>query len=118
MTSFRSVRDRDAWATIRGYVYQVDVTLDRWLDLQPGQVLELERGEDIDVVSEAVQAIDHETRQRLLEQVKHRTSSLTLRSPEAIAALVNFFEHRTANPDVSLHFRFVTNASSGHERHS
>lgn len=118
MTSFRLVRNRDAWATIRGYVYQVDVTLDRWLDLQPGQVLELERGEDIDVVSEAIQASDHETRQRLLEQVKHRASPLTLRSPETIAALVNFLEHRTANPDVSLHFRFVTNASSGHEKSS
>ena len=78
MTSFQLVRDRDAWATIRGYVYQVDVTIDRWLDLQPGQVLELERGEDIDVVSEAIQATDHDTRQRLLEQVKHRASSLYL----------------------------------------
>ena len=118
ITSFQLVRDRDAWATIRGYVYQVDITVDRWLDLQPGQALELERGEDIDVVSEAIQATDHDTRQRLLEQVKHRASSLTLRSPEAIAALVNFFEHRLANPGESLRFRFVTNASSGHERHS
>ena len=118
MTSFQLVRDRDAWATIRGYVYQVDVTIDRWLDLQPGQVLELEWGEDIDVVSEAIQATDHDTRQRLLEQVKHRASSLTLRSPEAITALVNFFEHRTTNPGESLRFRFVTNASSGHEQHS
>ena len=118
MTGFQLVRDRDAWATIRGYVYQVDVTIDHWLDLQPGQVLELEQGEDIDVVSEAIQATDHDTRQRLLEQVKHRESSLTLRSPEAIAALVNFFEHRLANPGETLRFRFVTNASSGHERHS
>lgn len=116
--SFQLVRDRDAWATIRGYVYQVDVTIDRWLNLQPGQVLELERGEDIDVVSDAIQAIDHNTRQRLLEQIKHRASPLTLRSPEATAALVNFFEHRTANPGESLHFRFVTNADYGHEQNS
>jgi len=52
MTSFQLVRDRDAWATIRGYVYQVDVTIDRWLDLQPGQELELERGEDIRPLAE------------------------------------------------------------------
>lgn len=118
MTSFQLVRDRDAWATIRGYVYQVDMTIDRWLNLQPGQVLELERGEDIDVVSEAIQATDYETRQRLLEQIKYRQSSLTLRSPEAITALVNFFEHCTANPGISLHFRFVTNAHCGREQHS
>lgn len=70
MTSFHLTRDRDAWATIRGFVYQVDVTIDRWLNLQPGQVLELERGEDIDVVSKAIEAADHDI-QRILEQVKH-----------------------------------------------
>ncbi len=116
--SFHLTRDRDAWATIRGFVYQVDVTIDRWLDLQPEQILELERGEDIDVVSEAIQATDPGGRQRLLEQVKHRESSLTLRSPETIAALVNFFEHRRANPGAFLQFRFVTNAPCGHEQHS
>ena len=117
MTSFHETRDRDAWATIRGFVYQVDVTIDRWLNLQPGQVLELERGEDIDVVSKAIEAADHYI-QRILEQVKHRVSSLTLRSPEAIEALVNFFVHRQTNPGAVLYFRFVTNAACTQERPS
>jgi hypothetical protein len=80
MPSFIPLRDRDAWSTIRGYVYQIDITIQRWLDLLPNQVLELERGEDIDIISRSLIA-GSEERDRLLEQVKHRDSSLTLRKP-------------------------------------
>ena len=80
MPSFIALRDRDAWSTIRGYVYQIDITIQRWLDLLPNQVLELERGEDIDIISRSLIAGSGE-RDRLLEQVKHRDSSLTLRKP-------------------------------------
>ncbi len=62
-------RDRDAWATIRGYLYQVNVTILRWVTLAENQVLELERGEDIDVIAPAMwkgRAALH----RVLEQVK------------------------------------------------
>ncbi len=78
MSTFTTQRDRDAWNTIRGYVYQVDLTIERWLNLQPGQTLELECGEDIDIVSRSLTATPEE-RQRLLEQVKHRVSSITLK---------------------------------------
>ena len=43
--------DRDAYATISGFVCQADLTILRWLNLQPGQALELESGEDIDLYS-------------------------------------------------------------------
>jgi hypothetical protein len=39
---FNEVRRRDATAAIRGFVYQVDVTLLRWLSLQEDEHLELE----------------------------------------------------------------------------
>lgn len=117
MPSFVSPRDRDAWSTIRGYVYQIDLTIQRWLDLLPDQILELERGEDIDVISRSLVA-DSEERDRLLEQVKHRDSSLTLRKPEAIAAIANFIEHCQANPTADLIFQFTTNAKVGRERQS
>ena len=51
MPSFEPPRDRTADAAIRGYVYQIDRTIERWLKLEPGQILELERGEDIDIVT-------------------------------------------------------------------
>jgi tetratricopeptide (TPR) repeat protein len=118
MPHFIAPRERDAWATIRGYVYQVDLTIARWLDVEPGDLLELERGEDIDLLSRAITAQNEEEQRRLLEQVKHREHAVTLRTPAAIAALANFFAHRTANPNVPLFFRYTTNARVGCERPS
>src|SRR5215213_5891391 len=91
--SFQPPRDRDAFSTIRGFVYQVDLTILRWLSLQEGQHLELERGEDIDLVGQALAANDSAEAWRVLEQVKHRERNLTLREPAAIEALVNAVEH-------------------------
>lgn len=100
------IRDRDAWATLRGYVYQIETTIIRWLDLKNEEVLELERGEDIDIVSSHL---------RTLEQIKVREGSLTLKSKEANEALASFYEHLINNPQMNLGFRFVTNAKNGKE---
>src|SRR5579871_355172 len=109
MDGFTPARARDAWATIRGYVYQVDLTIFRWLDLRPGQMLELERGEDIDHVSSVLQnPTDNPT--WLLEQVKHRDTPLTLRTPSALNALACAVEHLQSNAGIALFFRYSTNA--------
>jgi hypothetical protein len=50
LPAFIANPNRDASDTIAGFVYQVDVTLLRWLNLQSDEVLELERGEDIDII--------------------------------------------------------------------
>lgn len=118
MTDFNTTRRRDAWATIRGYVYQVDTTLDRWIGLGPTQVLELERGEDIDLIQEALQSAAPEEQSRLLEQVKYSAVNITLRSPKALEALASFHEHLTSNPGQELIFRYVTNADVGREHGS
>lgn len=116
MPPFITSRQRDAWGSIRGYVYQVDLTIERWLTLPPGSALELERGEDIDTIQNAIRDPgDEET--RLLEQIKVR-DSLTLRSPEAAEALASFYEHYQANPTVDLSFRYVTTAEVGSEQNS
>lgn len=117
MSEFISQRQRDAWGAIRGYVYQVDLTIDRWLNLRPGEVLELERGEDIDTIQEAVRRQNGE-HTRLLEQIKVRESSLTLRSPQAIEALATFYEHLHTNPGLDLSFRYVTTAGVSLEHNS
>lgn len=117
MSSFTPPRDRDAWNTIRGYVYQVDLTIERWLKLQPGQTLELECGEDIDIVSRSLTATPEE-QDRLLEQVKHRESVITLRTPEVITAIACFIEHCQTNPSANLLFRFTTNTQVGKEKPS
>ncbi len=30
---FQEIKNRDAWASIRGFVYQVDATIHKWLTL-------------------------------------------------------------------------------------
>ena len=50
---FTPGRDQVAPATIRGFVYQVELTILRWLGLGADQVLQLERSEDIDHITRA-----------------------------------------------------------------
>ncbi len=103
---------RDASPTITGFVFQVNVTILRWLELQEGEHLELECGEDVDTVQSNIAA---ET--RLLEQIKTRSGrSLTLKSEEALDALSNYCSHRAANPGSKLRFRYITTAKSGVEQ--
>ena len=94
--------NRDASPTIRGFAYQVDVTIARWLTLQPEQSLELEYGEDIDLVSHVLTSTG-EIQKRWLEQVKrHETLALTLRTPEILTAIAHFCAHRANNPNPAI----------------
>ncbi|MCB0190675.1 MAG: hypothetical protein KDJ65_01915 [Anaerolineae bacterium] len=117
MSKFRTLRNRDASSTVRGYVYQVDLTIEKWLKLQPEEILELECGEDIDLISPLLTVIPEEE-QRLLEQIKQRERPITLRSDEAIEALANFLEHRKSNPSIELIFQYTTSAKIGKEQKS
>jgi len=107
---------RDARATFAGYVYQVNVSILRWLDLAPGEHLELEAGEDIDLIRDTSAAKESE-KERVLEQLKHTSRSITLRSPDALEAVSNYCQHRKTNPTTPLIFRFLTTSSVGKERH-
>src|SRR5439155_22057781 len=101
-------RDRDAWATIRGFGYQIILTVERWLDLSDNETLELEYGEDIDRVSKVLNGVDKQEEVRLLEQVKHLESNITLRYPAVIEAIANAFAHIAQNPGKKLCFQFTT----------
>lgn len=119
MINFTLPRNRDAYSVIRGFVYQVDLTLERWIGLQTSQILELERGEDIDVVLQSLTSAKNAGEQgRLLEQVKHLQAPITLHTPACVGALANFAEHRNSNRTLTLQFRFATTAPVGRERPS
>ena len=113
MVQFAPIENRDAYYVIRGYVYQVDLTIERWLELAPDQVLELECGEDIDRISSALRLKD---RGRLLEQVKYRKSRLTLRSKDALRTLGCALATWRSNPDIRFTFRYTTNSEVTVER--
>ena len=91
------------------------MTLERWLQLEKDEVLELERGEDIDLLGRAATGGAGD-RDRLLEQVKHLEQSVTLRSGPVRAFLANAYAHRNQNPSLRLRFRFTTTAKPGVER--
>lgn len=112
---FKELLNRDAWGTIRGFVYQVDTTILRWLSLKENQVLELEKGEDIDIITKD---INKGETTRELEQVKFREANITLNKPEVLEILLNFFLHKQQNPTSNLLFRFITNTNYGQERPS
>lgn len=115
MDEFTPGRDQDASATIRGFVYQVELTILRWLGLGADQVLQLERGEDIDHITRAASASPAESA-RLLEQVKDVQRSLTLHAPGAVIAIGSFCAHRRANPGRDVRFRYTTTAPVGREK--
>src|SRR5258708_5302233 len=117
MNAFTTYEDRDAWFVIRGYVYQVHVTISDWLALQPDHQLLLECGEDIDHVQEDLGRRGSENG-RVLGQIKFRQKAVTLRSADVIEAIVSFFRHIRANPNLKLRFRFLTTARTGRERKS
>ena len=113
--SFFPIPGRDASATFAGYIYQVNVTIARWLDLLDGDRLELEAGEDIDTVVTAAHS-DSNSKKRLLEQLKQTGSNITLRTPDSLEAVANFCRHRESNPDINITFRLLTTSSAGKER--
>jgi hypothetical protein len=71
--TFNPISNRDAWKSIKGFVYQVDLTILRWLNLGETQILELEKGEDIDIVTKRIDSIEE---LRTLEQIKHRDTKI------------------------------------------
>ena len=105
--------NRDAWFVIRGFVYQVNLTILKWIELEENQFLELERGEDIDVITSN---FDNEEELRSLGQVKHRDGNVTLNSTGVLEILRNFHDHIIANPHQDLLFSYITNSNYGLEK--
>jgi hypothetical protein len=96
VTSFVSDPLRDASDVFAGFVFQIDLTIQRWLELKDDEILE-----------EA----------RILEQIKRRsTSSVSLKSADALTAVAHFCEHRKNNPSVRLRFRFLTTGALAKEQ--
>lgn len=121
MSNFNVNKNRDASATINGFVYQVNETIDKWITLNNNEYLELEKGEDIDIIQKEIISNNNtiiEKEKRVLEQIKHRKSTIRLTSPEFIEALINFKEHSEKNSSTNLKLVYFTNSSIGKEQTS
>lgn len=113
MAPFISNPKRDASDAIAGFVFQVNRTILRWLELKTDEVLELERGEDLDLVQVGETEVPDP---RILEQFKMRSAPLSLRSSDALVAVAHFCEHRKTNPSARLSFRFITTGRLAKEK--
>nr|MDA3837461.1 hypothetical protein [Candidatus Delongbacteria bacterium] len=109
MNNFKLSRNQDAYPTIRGFTYQVKITILRWLDLKSEEILELECGEDIDYICENY---------RKLEQIKHRNKRITLNSDCSKEAVFNYYNHLKTNRSNNIKFLFITNANVTKEKRS
>jgi hypothetical protein len=88
---FRANPENDAYATIRGFVFRGNLTVLQRLNLSKNEHLELECGEDIDVVGKALGDVIHQNLAadeppvelagvRELGQIKVRAGNLTMKS--------------------------------------
>lgn len=117
MSTFQSNPKRDAYATIKGFLYQIQLTIDRWLNLNPDEVLYCECGEDIDKVKQLMTNSNNKAaEERILEQIKALDHNLTLRSAEILTSLARYREHIVKNRSIRLIYWFSTTASPGKER--
>lgn len=104
-------KKREATSSIRGYVYQAYQSVLAWMRLNEHEQLYLESAEDFDI---------HEVESVTTTQVKDTDGgrTLTLRSPDVVAAINNYWHHKQRNPDRTVRLRFLTTATQGKERGS
>ncbi len=100
---------RDAHDAVRGFVYQVHVTLLDWLELSDEHVLELECAEDIDEIADGL---------RTAKQIKAERANVTLRAESVVGLLARHVHHTKLNPETILRTQLVTTASAGREKPS
>lgn len=106
ITPLASDPNRQATNTIQGYVYQAWESLHAWISLKDDEILYLEGAEDADLLSPTASTTT---------QVKHLSKNVTLRSPEIIEAITNYW---TLKKKENRHvvFRFFTTAARGQEQ--
>lgn len=106
-TDFTGIPDRDATASIRGYVYQIYQSVLVWMLLGEDDVLVLEGAEDFDVHAES---------SVVTTQVKCEVRNVTLRSAAVVDAIQNFWTHQQSNDGFRVALRFLTTADAGCEQ--
>lgn len=94
---------------LRGYLYQIWHTTHAWLELKDDERLFLECAEDFDIVG---------INQATAVQVKASRRAITLNSTEVIKAINDFWKLLQDNPNRSIYFRFLTQATPGVEKDS
>jgi hypothetical protein len=116
LSQFIPDQNRDATDAIGGFLYQIQITIIRWLDLIEDTILICECGEDIDHV--IASPGDPDEIRRVLEQVKRTKGNITLRSAITKGALAHFRDALVRNPGQDLRYQFSSTSNVGKENNS
>jgi hypothetical protein len=103
-------RARQAVAVLRGYAYQLHLTVTAWMHLGDDDTLLLEVAEDYAIMAKS---------SLRMTQIKDTPSTtVTLRSDGVTKALASLWEFQKANPEHEVRLVYLTTSRIGRERRS
>lgn len=106
---------RQATASLRGYIYQLHASAAAWLRLGTDDQLYLEVAEDYAELLREPGAADDLLRATQVKDTRD-SGSVTLNSPDVLAAIEALYRLRVSNPDREIRLVFLTTSSIGRER--
>lgn len=106
---------RQATASLRGYVYQLHASAAAWVGLEIDNQLYLEVAEDYTELLREPGAIDDVLRATQVKDTRE-SGSVTLNSPDVLAAIEALHRLRVSNPGREASLVFLTTSSIGRER--
>ena len=108
-----TIKHRDEHGSRKGELFETELTIFRALDLKENEAIEIHRGEDIDIISYNESNIEVH---RTLEQAKHKSKRITLRSKEVVISISNYLEHLSTGLWPNINFMLTTDAEVGKEK--
>lgn len=106
---------RQAVAPLRGYVYQLEASLARWLVLPTGSELLLEVAEDYAEVARNPGSLEAVLKATQIKDTRE-SGAVTLNSADVLDAIKNYWKLKAANPDRRVQMNFLTTSPIGKER--
>ncbi|QZI68558.1 hypothetical protein K5F93_19350 [Pseudomonas protegens] len=107
--------NRQATASLRGYVYQLHASAAAWLKLKADDELYLEVAEDFTELLREPGRRDDVLRATQVKDTRE-SGTVTLNSPDVLAAIESLYRLRTCNPGREVRFIFLTTSRIGQER--
>ncbi len=107
--------NRQAMASLRGYVYQLHASAAAWLGLGEEGQLYLEVAEDYAELFREPGAADEVLRATQVKDT-HDSGAMTLNSTDVIAAIESLYRLRVSNLDRKIKLVFLTTSSIGREQ--
>lgn len=106
---------RQATASLRGYVYQLHASAAAWLELGVGDDLYLEIAEDFTELLREPGRVDDVLKATQVKDTRE-SGTVTLNSPDVLAAIESLHRLRTYNPGREVRLVFLTTSYVGQER--